>query len=411
MLATHEALVSLDPDLLADWHISIDELIDTSVACGSFSASTSWSALARQYRLEPSGDTRWWRVMTREDVEPLSLGEINRGASDQIAFHRLIRRGRPVYVDQPEWEQARLAGQRVSWWSLWTVAELFGCASITLASSSFSSSLMGMAHQHLHGEAIRFREERVGMDQLRARPLVRLHYYTRHRGSTTWWQTHEGSRCLVQISRHLEQIAFAGYWSCNSTTQLAFLHRLRGRWCEPKLSGTNRLRDNAACAYIYSSKAQASDAPILELLGLDRAAVTRAREHEDVFQFVMRGALRDPSYDGEYDVYLYSEDQALALQRSLMASGITDRVETIAVEEAGILSVVRPEARSPSTKASRDERTVQERRADEREAERLRGKGRRASAKALRVAAGTARGPGRPKKVIAAAYGPDECQR
>jgi hypothetical protein len=125
----------------------------------------------------------------------------------------------------------------------------------------------------------------------------------------------------------------------------------------------------------------------------------------------MRGALRDPSYDGEYDVYLYSEDQALALQRSLMASGITDRVETIAVEEAGILSVVRPEARSPSTKASRDERTVQERRADEREAERLRGKARRASAKALRVAAGTARGPGRPKKVIAAAYGPDECQR
>lgn len=82
VLATHEAFLALDPILLAGWHIGLDELPDTSVASGSFSASTTWSALAHQYRLEKSDDERWWRVVPRDDVEPLSLSEVTRGASE-----------------------------------------------------------------------------------------------------------------------------------------------------------------------------------------------------------------------------------------------------------------------------------------------------------------------------------------
>src|SRR3712207_8165155 len=46
-----------------------------------------------------------------------------------------------------------------------------------------------------------------------------IHFYTRHPGGTTWWQSEEGSRCLVAISRHLERIRFMGYWSGNDVVR------------------------------------------------------------------------------------------------------------------------------------------------------------------------------------------------
>jgi len=398
VLVTHEALLGLDPALLVGWSVGIDEVPDGSVASGAFSASTSWPALVRQYRLEPSDTERWWRVVPRDDIDPHSLGEITRGASDQTAFHRLILRGRPVHVDLSDWEQARDAGRRVGWLSLWTVAELSGCASVMLTSASYSTSLAGLAHRQLHGDTLAIQEIRVESAVSRARPLVRIHYYVSHRGSTAWWSTDDGSRCLVEISRHLEQSEFDGYWSCNTSVIDLFRHRIGGQQCDPRQAGTNLLRNHMSCAYIYSNKAQTSDTAILEVLGLGREAIVQAREYEDVFQFAMRGVIRDPTYDGSYDIHLYSEDQAIALRDRLIESEVTDHVEIVAVTEAGISEVTRPDTKRRAPQQMLDDRTMAERQEEERQRERQRGRDRRAAARERDIAAGTARGRGRPKK-------------
>ena len=63
------------------------------------------------------------------------------------------------------------------------------------------------------------------------------------------------------------------------------------------------------------------------MLGLDRAAIKRARETEDLIQFIMRGALRRPDFGGRYDVHVYSLDQAQEAERYLIEAEITTDVE------------------------------------------------------------------------------------
>ncbi|WP_206749931.1 hypothetical protein, partial [Salmonella enterica] len=42
------------------------------------------------------------------------------------------------------------------------------------------------------------------------------------------------------------------------------------------------------------------------LTGITDAQIERAREEEDVLQFVMRGAIRKRDFGGDYDIYLYT---------------------------------------------------------------------------------------------------------
>jgi hypothetical protein len=127
----------------------------------------------------------------------------------------------------------------------------------------------------------------------------------------------------------------------------------------PRLAGTNAYRDKRSCALIYSSKFQDGDTPLLEAFGLDRHAVEHAREIEDIQQFIMRGAIRCPDFEGRYDVYLYDAHQAEAVCKFLVRNGIED-VELVPIHGAGIMDVTRPKpGRKPivldaRSKAQRD---------------------------------------------------------
>ncbi len=109
----------------------------------------------------------------------------------------------------------------------------------------------------------------------------------------------------------------------------------------PNRQARNALIRHTRACNIYSAKPQLDDAPIVDLLGLDRDAIRRAREFEDIRQFVMRGAIRRPDYAGAYDIYLYDLAQAQDLEAYLRGIGIAD-LELVPVVEAGIMDVVRP---------------------------------------------------------------------
>jgi hypothetical protein len=92
------------------------------------------------------------------------------------------------------------------------------------------------------------------------------------------------------------------------------------------------------------------------VLALNADIVRRSREDEDIIQLVGRGALRDRSFSGTYEVHLYSKDQAERLGEYIKSSGITDDVTIVPVDAAGVMEVKRPE---PKVHLRREARLIQ----------------------------------------------------
>ena len=109
----------------------------------------------------------------------------------------------------------------------------------------------------------------------------------------------------------------------------------------PKVAGLNRYRHLPSCAFLYSSKPLPQDETLKTVFELSDDDILTAREDEDIYQFVFRGALRHRDYAGVYDIYLYSLAQAERLRERMNGSGLGD-VELVPVTGAGIMEVIRP---------------------------------------------------------------------
>jgi hypothetical protein len=403
VIITHEGLLGLDPVLLKGWGIAVDENPDGGVLSGEFKAGNSWRTLADLYWLIPVSECgQWYRVVLRGDVDPPTIGEvIHDSAEALVPFHKAaLSKRRAVYVDIAAWEDAKGTKKKVRWYSCWTPQSLAEHASsVAFAGAGVLNSLMYHAAQQAPSGPIPFEVIDISAERPRtARPKVTIYYYTRHLGATTWWETGEGSRCLVAISRHLEATHFDGYWSGNDVIRPYFRHRFRGMECQPKVAGTNSLRHHTRCAFFYSNKAQTGDDAVLETLGLVREDIRRAREEEDIVQFGFRGALRNGDFSGTYEIHLYSEDQAERLKDYLVSNKITEDVRLVAVEEAGIMEVKRPEPHTRSKPVEVDPVTAQQRAERQKVKDQERSQRNRDQKRAAKVASGTARGPGRPPK-------------
>lgn len=361
LMITHASLLELDPQLLVGWHVAFDENPDSSVVSGTFVAAASWTVLKRHFRLEQVAGGRVWQVLACDDAPMLMRREIAaEGEGDLQRFLTYARNPRrAVFVDIGDWKDAR-SGRKVGWWSIWTPLVFDQCASVTFTAAGFSESLPHRATQWLSADALNITRVNMGAGLSRARARVRVHYYTRHAGSTEWWKTDQGSKCLVRISEHQALIGGTGFWSCNSEIRTFFCHRFAGVECKPRQAGTNSLIQHTSCMFIYSSKAQAGDGPVMELLGLERDDIRRAREYEDIRQFCMRGAIRRPEFAGDYDVYLYDQAQAEDLAAYLRQIGIVD-VELVPVDHAGTLEMARPDTAVFETKVPLTDREKQDR--------------------------------------------------
>jgi hypothetical protein len=408
ILVTHETLLTLNPTHLVGVHVRIDENPDGSVLSGEFHGKTGSHLLDHHFILEPLEDGSPCSLLRpRSGVEPVTPAAYKGAAPDiTILLKAASNQNRSVLVNVNSWDQARITGRRVRWWSIWTPMELDSAASVQIAAAGFRGGLLARACGKLYGDNLAIEYVNVANRALRANPAIRVHYFTEHRGSTTWWTSDEGSLNLVRISEHLTKIGFAGYWSCNHEVRLLLIHRFGGDACAPRQAGTNSLRHHKSCAFIYSNKAQAADSAILDFLDLDSNTITHVRENEDIAQFVMRGAIRNPSYDGTYDIYLYDRHQAEALRDYLIENVVSDLVELIPVDEAGLMDMKRPLPFGRGEGGWQTSAlTPEERRQRDLEADRLRKRKTREADREQLVAAGTPPKRGRPPKNRAASLG------
>jgi len=394
VLITHEALTTTDLSGYYGWHVRIDETPD-AVASDLLRIPVAAQWFKALYDLRQVPGTKWARVEPRDTAPAVSQFMKDDFAEELLGFHKRAISPTGVVVDVTEWDQAFDTTRPVRWWSAWSPRDLQDFATVKIAASGYYTSLCHLATEAWYPGEVTYETHEIETTRTRP-PQVRVHYYTRgHRGSTSFWKDGQGKECLTKVGRHLATVRGLGFWSGNKLVRERFELALPGLSVSPKLAGTNSLRHLTSCALIFSNKAQDSDAPILEVFGLDKSHIEHAREVEDVQQFVMRGRIRCPDYAGQYDVYVYDDWQAEAVRDFLVANAITD-VELTPLTEVGIMDEVRPKAGRKAveldvqTKAQRDHEKRVRDAARKREA--------RACQRENKKRAGTYRGAGRPSK-------------
>jgi hypothetical protein len=270
---------------------------------------------------------------------------------------------------------------------------------VQIACAGFEHSICSHVLKTWFSSEATIRERYIGGTAERASPTVIIRYFTHgHTGSTAFWGTAEGRSCLNRICRYFDGRVPVGYWSGNDVACDYMEHWIQGERVKPKLAGTNGLIEHTSCLYAYSNKAQTADLPTMELFGLTREQIKRAREIEDVVQFAMRGAIRRPDFSGVYEVYLYDKEQADALAE-YMQEEVTANLSVEPVEEAGMLDICREEQdQQPKLKSPRSSAYDRQKATARKQAERKRNKDRK-------IAAGTYRSPGRVAKATVAERG------
>jgi hypothetical protein len=324
----------------AGWHARIDEP-PNAISIGTVNLSQSVATFREHFDLV-AFEAGWSQLRPRLNASWKSFADDTMWR-DLTDFRKLAQRPQGVLMQIENWSDA-LRGQ-VAWFSLWTPLQLSRLSSITIAGAGFLTSIGCRVMQATYGAELQFAISTMGTARP-AQPHIRISYFTRaHRGSTVFWGSSEGRDCLVRIEQWtVRNVPDLSFWSGNEAVRNSFEHRLPGRMTAPKLAGLNCHRGAQSCAFFYSSKALPQDETLKTVFELTAEDILAAREDEDIFQFVMRGAVRDPSYGGNYDIYLYSVDQAERLRDTLVQNGFAD-VEVVAIDDSGIMNLRRVDGR------------------------------------------------------------------
>jgi len=394
VLITHEALTTTDLSGFRGWGARIDETPD-AVASDRLRIPVAAPWFKALYGLEQVPGTDWARVKPVIGTPALSRFLQDDFAQELLAFHKRAISPTGVVVDVTDWDQAFDTSRPVRWWSAWSPRDMEHFDTVKIAASGYFTSLCYLATEAWYPGQVTYQTHEIAATRTRS-PQVRVHYYTRgHRGSTSYWKEGQGKECLAKVGRHLATVRDLGFWSGNKLVRDRFELSLPGLSVSPKLAGTNSLRHLTSCAAIYSNKAQDADGPLLEVFGLGKADIERAREVEDIQQFVLRGRIRCPDYTGRYDLYVYDVWQAEAVRDYLVSNGITD-VELTPLMEVGIADEVRPKTgRKP---VELDEQTRAQREEEKRAKDADRKREARTREREQKERLGTYRKPGRPPK-------------
>ena len=334
VMITHVSMMAEDLSVFAGWHARIDEA-PNSVQSGKAVVKGAEPLFQRLFTLEDFGH-EGWSVLKPTGARPSYFETRANPALAHIEeLIRLAYRPTGVLVDIKSFERLK---KKMSWWSIWTPADLKEFETIQIAGASYETSLGAKVLAYWFADEVRLVPERLPMVRT-GRPSINIHYFTEgHRPSTRLWDDSEGRKRLKPVADWLEvnapQIEF---WSGNPEVLKLLEWRVPGEPIKPRVAGINKWRNAKACALIYSSGRTEDDAPLQVVFKLTDDDIRVAREDEDILQFVMRGAVRKPDYSGPYDIYLYSREQAERLAAKLSASGVGE-VELVAVD-VGIMDL------------------------------------------------------------------------
>lgn len=314
---THAGLLSADLSGLTGFHWRIDEAIELQ-RCGSLDVQgadvASWKS--RFGLLDASkGWSRAVGSKTKQSVQSRGAGPFGRYA----AFAQAADQG-VAFLSAEKWRPGRLG-----WLSFKSPLTFPNPASVQIAAAGFEKSLSYRLLRRLLDPSIEFRFRKIVRRRSR-QPTVRVHYFATWEEASPHWETRDGRLDLKLISDWIRTNAPGlGYWAANDEAKKVMDWRISDiEAVSAKLPGLNKLDSCQSCAIVYSAKATKDDDILIDRFGITKEEIRIAREDDDIFQFIYRGAIRRHDYGGTYDIYLFSQQQAGRQVERLIESGLTD---------------------------------------------------------------------------------------
>jgi len=346
IFATHESLMTCDLSEFGDWHVRIDEA-PNALQSGKINMGQTAAYFAATFDLEPVGKWSLLRPKAglgnwKETAQDTLLG-------DQANFIKAAQRPSGVFVNIVDWQDAK----SFEWCSVWSPTFLRHTRSVKIAGASYMKSLSFRAVNRWWGDEVSYQTREIARHRT-GFPSISIHYFTQaHDGTTKLWEESIGRKFIKAICDYLTgHEPSLGFWSGNKVVRWLMEHRVNGEPLKPKQAGMNEFADAESCAFIYSSKPLDGDAPLRSSFEITHEEILTARETEDIFQFVFRGAIRRPEYDGAYSIYLHTRRQAETLKSRIEETGIARSVDLVPVDAAGIMdATVARSARNSDNRA------------------------------------------------------------
>ncbi|WP_374274456.1 hypothetical protein [Brevundimonas sp.] len=357
IMVTHEALKLIDHNYVRgqDFELIIDE--DPKLwLSGTMDLDASRPFWAATYDLEPLGEG-FSRLAIRGDgpsLMSITRDELTQGLA---RFHNRVRRGN-VVVDLGSWADlsTRL---RLNYFTIWDVRDLTAYVGVTILANAFDRLVSAHLIRTLYPE-IELRPLDLGRDEAWAPRDLHINYVAHDHvaGSHFFGKTDEGEAAVLAWAKWVEGMVTDRnhFYAANKSRRLD----LPGVQVSPKIAGTNAYRDLTECSILYSAKASPAENSMFASLtngAIDREAVRRDREFEDLIQIVFRSSLRVAQDTRPVTVNVYDRDQAEFLQTYFRDAGFpfatTLTHHDIGVRKAKAKPGPKPRAKAPISAAER----------------------------------------------------------
>jgi hypothetical protein len=334
VVCTHEGLLSSDLSTYQGWTLIIDENPNVW-AFGEVQSEYTWPIFERFFGLEPNED-EWSQVTVCRDAPTMTALAKDTAISPKfVEMYRRWQNTRPM-VKLTQWDEAS-DGRQWSWCSVWNPEKLDAFQRIMILANSFTESitykLLKRAGVHLVPFSIHDDREWV------PRTVLLRYFASQHQAGTGFWTNDSDSGGKEALGKTFEWISHNSdpenhYYSTN-------LHVLKstnlpGIKLQPKVSGSDAYKHLTCASFIYTAKPSQAEVAAFSRYGITYDEIVRARQNEDLVQFLFRSNLRVPDDPRDVEFRVYDLQQATFVKEFIESTGRPFMVVLEHVADAGV---------------------------------------------------------------------------
>ncbi|MBO1908289.1 hypothetical protein J4G37_25785 [Microvirga sp. 3-52] len=334
VICTHEGLLSSDLSTYQGWMLIIDETPNIWTF-DEIRAEHTWPVYKKFFGLEP--DEGGLSCVTIRNSAPTvtALSKDKTLSQTFVDTYRRWQATRPL-VKLASWDELE-DGQARSWCSVWKSERLHAFKRVMILANSFEDSLtyklLKQAGVHLVPFAIP--DDR----QWQPRTVFLRYFASTHRAGTGFWTNSGDPGGAVALQKTFDWIMQNTdpenhFWSAN----LDALRRvnLPGQKLQPKVAGSDAYKHLTCASFIYTAKPSRAEVEAFARYGITYDEIVRARQNEDLVQFLWRSALRVPDDTRDVEFRVYDLAQATFLKEFIEATGRPFKIILEHVIEAGV---------------------------------------------------------------------------
>lgn len=284
VLITHEALKFANFEAFAGqgWSLWIDE-VPSVLDNDTHFFHVAWDKLDELYSLHPFEGEKWSEVTRKNpniDVAAMALDDalqVLRPFEKRVADPR-----RKVLVNVADWAELSVKRRKMSWYSVWSPAELATFDAVFMLGNALMNSLTARLWRR-HWPEVQWVPMEAPLRVFKPRRVKITYFAESHTATRKLFGSDKGKENLKQIARYLKDRGLGKemIWTCNRPDR-AILSAMPGEWLTPKKAGSNAYSELTHVAAIYTAKPDDSLKLVLERLGLCGQDHTETAEYETI---------------------------------------------------------------------------------------------------------------------------------